>query len=75
MTDTKIDKPWEHPERSDWCRVLHFMANQIRAGKTPAQVIEDTSKYVDDHDIKFAKRDIYTLYPWLEREIKKESQQ
>jgi len=75
MTDSNTDKPWEHPEQSDWCKGLNFMANQIRAGKPRSQVVEDTSKYVDDNELKFAKSNIDTYYPWLYREVKKEHQE
>ena len=74
MAKSVLDKPWEHPERSDWCKALHFMAKQIRAGKTRVQVVEDTSKFVDDHELNFSKRNIDSYYPWLYREVYKENQ-
>jgi len=75
MTDSNTDKPWEHPGRSDWCKGLNFMANQIRAGKTREQVVEDTSKYINDNELRFAKNNINNYYPWLYREVKKEHQE
>ena len=75
MTKVKIDKPWEHPERGDWCNVLHFMVNQIRAKKSQSQVIKDTSDYVDENNLDFIKSNIATYYPWLCREVKEENQE
>ena len=75
MTADNIDKPWNHPERSDWCKALHFMVNQIRAEKPRDQVVEETSKFVDDNNLKFFKSNIDTYYPLLYREVKKESQE
>jgi len=74
MTNTNTDKPWEHPERSHWCKVLNFMASQIRAGETQTQVVEDTSKYVSANGLEFAETNITAYYPWLCREVKKENQ-
>jgi hypothetical protein len=72
--NSNTDNPWNHPELSDWNNVVNFMANQIRAGKTRAQVIKDTSEYIDDNKLKFAKDNIAAYYPWLSREVKKENQ-
>jgi hypothetical protein len=75
MTTDDTHKPWMHPEWSDWCKGLHFMANQIRDGKLRTQVIEETLKYIDDNQLEFTKSNVTLYYPWLERRIGEESHQ
>jgi len=74
MSHEIIDKPWEHPERGDWSNVLSFMVTGIRAEKTQAQVVEETSKYINDNGLDFLKTNIGRYYTWLCREIAEESQ-
>lgn len=73
MVNKSIDKPWEHPERSDWNTVLAYMVNEIRAGKNQSEVVEGTAKYVKDNRFIFNRSNISTYYPWLCRKVKEEN--
>lgn len=70
MATINSDKPWEHPQRGDWNKVLQFMVSQIQAGKTRDQVIEETATFIDDNGLKSDKGNLDRYYPWLSREVK-----
>lgn len=69
MLDNSIDYPWNHPERSDWNKVVHRMVTQIQAGVGRRQLEEELPRWISENRLDFRPANISNYLVWLCREF------